>query len=83
MDLLTNLGFVTALVWALRLWRFSVSAWGTLCSSWVWIIRITTKRTAEDPLGEVTVPCVKRGNVMVSRMCLIWHIIKMKESVYI
>ena len=83
MDLLTDMGFVTAFVWALRLQRFGLTPWGTLCSSWVWVSRSTTKRTGDNVLGDESVPCVQQGNIMVSRMCLIWHIVKMRECVYI
>lgn len=83
MDLLTDLGFVTAFVWACRLKRYGLTAWGTLCSSWIWVSRSVTKRSPEQVLGDISVPFVAQGNVMVSRMCLIWHIVKMKECLYI
>ena len=83
MDLLSDLGFVTAFIWALRLKRYGLTAWGTLCSSWIWVSRSVTKRCPLNVLGDDTVPFVEQGNVMVSRMCLIWYIVRMKESVYV
>ena len=42
MDLLSDLGFVTAFIWALRLKRYGLTPWGTLCSSWIWVSRSVT-----------------------------------------
>ena len=82
-DLLTNKGFITALVWALRLHQFSLTPWGTLCSSWVWMSRSVTQRSSKDVLGDTSRLCVRQGNLMVSRMCLIWFIVRMRESLYL
>lgn len=38
-----------------------------VCSTWVWMSRGSTGRSAENPLGDITRSAVREGNLMVSR----------------
>ena len=52
------------------------SHFGTVCSTWVWMCRHTTKRSAANVLGDLERTKVVHANVMVSRcallMVLLW-----------
>ena len=51
--------------------------WATVCSSWIWICRATTRRSQSVPLGlEPRCEAVHKGNLMVSIMAalMLWAI---------
>lgn len=51
-------------------WRLKTDALlfaAPVCSSWVWMSRSCTKRTPDNPLGDVSRPNVVAGNLQVSR----------------
>ena len=51
----------------------SLSHWGTVCSTWVFMNRANTKRFQSAPLGvEPRSQSVMDANRMVSVMCLMW-----------
>ena len=59
--------------------RYGGCHWATVCSSWVWICRSTTKRSIAFPLGiEPRCKAVEAGNIMVSNMAvlLLWALAK-------
>ena len=71
-NIMTFEGFIAAIVLALRLTGCSaLQFFGTVCSSWIWIVRSCTKRSVENPLGDRTNAFTEHGNVMVSRCCLL------------
>eukprot|EP00969_Alexandrium_andersonii_P091818 4052748-Alexandrium_andersonii.AAC.1 len=57
-------GLVAAFVWARRLHRFGFTHWGTVCSSWIWLCRGVSGRSAELPMGWKGVETTDSGNVM-------------------
>jgi hypothetical protein len=77
---LTPEGLLTMVVFALRLRdglrtaqgiiERALSHWGTVCSSWIFVSKGTTGRSALLPHGNESVQSVREGNVQVSRMCL-------------
>ena len=51
-DLQSPLGFIVALVWILRVRIDDGIIWlGTMCSSWIWLSRGSTRRTRQKPRG--------------------------------
>ena len=67
-DLNTDFGFLSALLWLLRLVDFEAMTWfGTVCSSWIWLARGTTRMTYRAPRGNLRAPSVQAGNQMVAR----------------
>lgn len=67
-DLNTDFGFLSALLWLLRLVDFEAMTWfGTVCSSWMWLARGTTRMTYRAPRGNLRAPSVQAGNQMVAR----------------
>ena len=80
-DFVSPEGFLMAILWALRVCRFGFANWGTVCSTWVWICRATTQRSRCCPLGNETKLAVKQANLMVSRMALVWHLLRMRQVV--
>ena len=71
-NIMTFEGFVQAVVMALRLRGCSAfQFFGTVCSSWIWLVRSCTKRTPENPLGDRDNAFTEHGNVMVARCCLL------------
>ena len=77
-NILTPEGLLTLLQWSrLLVPGEGATHWGTLCSTWVFMSRSTTWRHANNILGvksdgSQTIK-VQEGNVMVSRMALVWH----------
>ena len=49
----------------------SLGHWGTVCSTWVFMSRSSTGRSAERPEGFANSECVAIGNCQVARMALI------------
>ena len=67
-DLNTDFGFPLALCWLLRLKDLESLTWfGTVCSSWVWLARETTRRAFRAPRGNLRAPSVQAGNQMAAR----------------
>ena len=70
-DMLSSAGFLHAIAMTLKLDPQAGFLWlATVCSSWVWICRSSSKRSREFPLG---VPCRsnREANCMVARCCLL------------
>ncbi len=66
-------GFLKALWLVLRLNPGSLAWFGTVCSTWVFMSRWTTGRSAYKPLGDNTA-CVQEANMMVSQAVLLKHL---------
>ena len=62
LDLCSDEGLATAICTLLRVREGGLCFMGPQCSSWVWLSRSTTKRSAADPDGDVNLPTVKEGN---------------------
>lgn len=73
-DMLTIDGFVNAIALILRLQPGGLVWFGIVCSSWVWLCRGSTRRSTVNPSGDTTLPCVSMGNVMTSRVMLLYEI---------
>jgi len=63
-DLLSFEGFITALIFVMRLKPSGITHWGTVCSTWVWVSRGATKRSAATPLGDQGMQCVREAICM-------------------
>ena len=70
-NILTSEGMLTCLEHAQAIVQGGLAHWATVCSSWVWICRSSTLRTEDRPEGDPTVKSVKKGNMMVARMCTV------------
>jgi hypothetical protein len=81
-DLLTVGGFVAAVQWARRLKPQGLTHWACVCSTWVWISRDSTGRSAENPLGCDSLSN-EEANAMVSRMMLIYFLITSRRGLFI
>ena len=77
------MGFLVALLYALKFEKGGLEHWGTVCSSWVWMCRSVSRRTAWNPLGDQSRDFVMAGNIMVSRMCLILLVSCVRNVMYI
>ena len=71
MNLNSVLGWLTALILCLRLKCKSLQWWATVCSTWVWMSRSSTFRSARNPLGDLRLSCVVLANAQVARMTLL------------
>ena len=87
-DALSVQGFLTMLVFALRLldgvqkngldlYR-ALQHWGTVCSSWIYVSMGSTGRSRECPEGDENVRSVRAGNIMVARMFLVLWLLRAK-----
>jgi hypothetical protein len=66
-DLSTTVGFILALRGVLRL-KIGALLWGGVpCSTWVYISRGTSGRSAWQPMGNTTMPCVRAANLVTAR----------------
>ena len=75
-DILTPSGWSTGLQLCRRLQPNSLMHFATVCSTWVFMSRHTTKRSPWAPLSpEPWSACVSRANCMVSRVCLFWFLL--------
>lgn len=61
-------GFICALRIALSMKWGSMSLGAPVCSSWIWLSRGSSKRTVFFPLGDIRVPSVRQGNLMIANM---------------
>ena len=78
MDILSPLGFLHAVKFALKLRRGAQCVLAPVCSSWVWLNRGTSGRSELTPLGNETVPSVRFANLVVSRVALLLYILSSK-----
>ena len=62
LDLLTPEGLATAICSLLRIVPGGLLFMGPQCSSWVWMCRSQTKRSAANPYGNLEMPAVIDGN---------------------
>ena len=69
-DILSPAGFISAIVAILCCKPTSVIVLAVVCGSWVSVSRGTTTRTWLDPLGDPTINCVVKGNLLASRRIL-------------
>ena len=73
-EIISLAGFCTALQYLRRLRPGGLVHWATVCSTWVWISRSSTRRSIIEPLGEgPRSDKVKSANMMVSRMAALWY----------
>ena len=71
-DALSPRGFLYQIELATRMKRCkSVSTWGTVCSTWIYLSRAATGRSSVRPLGWEEREPVRAGNVQVCRMTLL------------
>ena len=84
-DINTPAGFLTALQWARRLKPGTgFSHWAPVCSSWIWISRGSSGRTATGDLhGNCENSSVRAGNKMVYRVALIIMYLVAKQTMWI
>ena len=55
-NIMTVQGFITAVQWCRRVRAGGHCHFGTVCSSWVWMCRATTRRSESCPLGDRRAP---------------------------
>ena len=82
-DLCSGAGFVTALIFVLRLKANGFSSWGAVCSSWIWVVRSTSQRSKTNPLGDTSKEFVRIGNQMVARMALLLLVLDASACVWL
>ena len=71
-NIMTLEGFVAGIVLVLRLRsNRALQVFGTVCSSWIWIVRSVTHRSAAEPLGDRGHAFTEHGNVMVARVAIL------------
>ena len=62
LDVTEDEGLACIIATLLRVYRGGLCFMGPQCSSWVWLCRSVTKRSALDPDGDLTIPTVQEGN---------------------
>ena len=87
-DILSPIGFLTILQWCRCLEPgASISHWGIVCSSWVFMSRSRTRRTLYNIDGTKAdgscIPSVKKGNTMASRLILLCMFLTVQRVIYI
>eukprot|EP00959_Pyramimonas_sp_CCMP1952_P029723 623763-Pyramimonas_sp.AAC.1 len=83
MDFLNPVGFLYAVSLCCRLKPGGQCVSAPVCSTWVWLSRGSTGRTKRRPLGNQLLKCVRDGNCMVSRLCLLMFIMYAKGVFFI
>ena len=72
MDFMSDDGIYNAIAIARRLKPVTgLQTFATVCSTWVWISRSSTRRSPGNPLGNTSSDVVAGANAMVSRMVLL------------
>ena len=69
-----NILLPEGLLTAIKLTRNSAggfSSWATKCSSWIYLVRASSGRSALEPLGDTTKEWVRKANTMVARNVLL------------
>jgi hypothetical protein len=74
MDMTTPEGQALSLMLLLRIRRHGLCFNAAQCSSWVWIGRKQIGRSADEPLGDTTVPSVREGNTLNAHTILLARI---------
>ena len=77
----SGIGMLFALMLIMRMKIGALSSWGTVCSSWIFVSSSVTKRTTENILGDPSCKGVTDGNLQVSRMALLWELIKVRKGI--
>ena len=70
-NVMTDVGFLRAATLILRLKHGAVLWCGTPCSTWVFMSRGSTRRSATEPLGDEHVEKVRVSNCLVARTVLL------------
>ena len=80
-DILTDAGFMLALLLALSVCEGKgTSHFATVCSTWVWMSRASTRRSRTNPLSQgFSTPCVDLANMMVSRTCILMRLLEARR----
>ena len=82
-DVNSLVGFLTAVQLCRRLKKGALAHFATVCSTWVWISRSSTKRSVTCPLSEKPTECVKQANKMVGRCTLLMILVMALEGIWI
>lgn len=77
----SGMGMLFACMLIMRMKINALSSWGTVCSSWIFVSASVTKRTLENILGDTSCAGVSEGNLQVSRMVLLWELIKIRRGI--
>ena len=77
----SGIGMFFALMLVMRMKIAALSSWGTVCSSWIFVSSSVTKRTIDNILGDPSCKGVNEGNLQVSRMALLWEVIKVRKGI--
>jgi len=84
MNFLSTTGLCNALLYILMLYDdLSLCAWGTVCSSWVWINRATSGRARHRAEGCSNASNAIVGNVMACRMVLLLLFLDLKNCCWL
>ena len=70
-DLNSPRGWITALLWCLRIHTEGLAWLGTVCSSWVCVCRASTRRSLANPRGDLRSGSVREGNRHAARSAAI------------
>ena len=74
MNFTSKEGILTSFCVMRRLRRRGGQHWGTVCSSWIFLNKATSRRFEQCPLGVPPRPAyVEDANKMVSLMCMFWR----------
>ena len=83
MDFCSIAGFILAMQICLGSKFRSMQHFDILCSTWIWMARSMTERTAINPYGRSGRDCVANGNRMAARMVLIILCLLSKQAAII
>ena len=83
-DIMSVSGFIYAIQLARRQCAGALSHFATVCSTWVWICRASTKRSVLEPLSPFPwSDCVANANNMVARMSLLLMICMGLDAIWV
>eukprot|EP00969_Alexandrium_andersonii_P021278 929209-Alexandrium_andersonii.AAC.1 len=82
-DINNSCGFLHALHMLMKVRPGGAHFTAPVCSSWVFMNRSTSKRSATRPGGDTSSPSVSYSNKMVARVCLLLWVAAAKQIVII
>jgi hypothetical protein len=82
-DFLGAIGFMESIKLGKSTNYEALQHWDTVCTSWIWVCADKSKRSIARPMGGIDRPFVRKGNQMVSRMCLVGSYLKTKRNLLV
>ena len=80
MNMSSAYAFLTAIAYCMMLRKYSLSHWASVCSTWIWISRSSTKRGDSTPWGTAdSCSGVATANEQVVRMAMLFMLCRVRQ----